>query len=818
VRTLDHKFFLTASALLWCFLLANISSAQIAVKTQSTGTIKGKITDSLSKAALGSVTLVVSDAVTNQLIRSTISNSDGSFQITSLPYQRLQLSVTSVGYKAHILQLPSFTSSIIFIGNITLTPLQNQLTDVLVVAKKQLVEQEHTKIIYNVFADPDSKTSTAFEIMRKVPRLTIDGDEKLQVNGSTNYRVLINGRSSSLFVRNPSDVFKTMPANMIMKIEVITNPPARYDAEGVGGLINIITFKKRIDGYNGSVTSGVDNIKGPNAGGFITAKRGKFGISLNMGSSFNRSPTSTSTFVREDKTLLNILNQSGESNSRNNSAFLGGDLSYDIDSLNLLTGSFSLNSGRGNADFDQHVLLQNRNRITTQSYNNSTLSTSNWLGNDVGIDYQRAFKKNKDQLLTLSYKLSANENNGRTDIRQLPLVNFYKNESYSKNGNTFQEQTFQADYVQPIKSHVFEVGVKSIVRKNKSNYSYATRDTVTRRFIINERLGNNFDNSQVIDAAYMSFITNYKEWGITAGTRLESTKTNASFKTSGTVASQQNLNLLPSLLLSRQLKTSGSVSVSYNQRIERPSIYFLDPFVDISDPRNIYFGNPKLAPATSNLFNVSYFTFYKTATINSSIFYGFSNNSIERFTALNKDTTAFTTYGNIGRNRSLGISLSTNVTFFKKLNVALNSTTNYLKYSSFVNNKKQNNEGISLDAFVYSTYRFNNNWRASASINYNSPSVFFQGRQAGFISNNVAATKEFLKDRKASIGITINNPFQAKRVIYKKIIDPSFRQVQESEFIIRSANLSFNYRFGKLKDDISRKKRGIKNDDLKTSD
>ncbi|HEX8333145.1 MAG TPA: outer membrane beta-barrel family protein [Segetibacter sp.] len=818
MKSSNRYYYTLLTAAIWLLLSATTSIAQNQNKSQLVGIIKGVVIDSANKNRLSAATIIVTDPLSNQNIRTTISNNDGSFEITSLPYKRFQLSITSVGYKPKIIQLPSFTSSIIFIGNVSLTRIQNQLKDVVVTGKKQLVEHQNTKVIYNVFADPDSKTSNAFDIMRKVPRLTVDGDDKLQLNGSTNYRVLINGRTSSLFVRNANDVFKTMPANLIMKIEVISNPPARYEAEGIGGIINIITYKKRIDGYNGSVTAAIDNIKGPNVGGFVTAKKDKLGTSINLGNSINHSPTSTSLFTREDKTFFNYLKQSGRNNSKNTSTFFSADVSYDIDSLNLITSAFSLNDGNGNSSFNQNVELQNRNRSIIQSYKNNNTSTNNWSGTDIGFDYQRSFKKSTDKLLTLSYKSSNNNNSGRTDIRQIPLVNYYRNDSYSKNGNTFKEQTLQADYVQPVKQNILEIGLKSIVRKNNSNYSYATKDTITGKYAVNERLGNNFDNKQVIDAAYISVITKYADWAITAGTRIESTKTNASFKTSGTIASQQHVNVLPSISLSRQLDENGSVSLAYNQRIERPSIYFLDPFVDISDPRNIYFGNPDLAPAISNQFSIAYFTFYKTASINGNVFYSFSNNSIERFTALNKDTTAYTTYGNIGRNRSFGVSLSSNVTLVKKLNVAVNTTTNYLSYSSVLNGKKQNNDGLTFDGLLYINYRFEKNWRASTSINYNSASVLFQGSQAGYISNNFAATKEFLKNKKASLGLTINNPFQTKRLIYRKILDPTFKQIQQSEFTIRSLNLAFNYRFGKLQEDISRKKRGIKNDDLKTSD
>jgi outer membrane receptor protein involved in Fe transport len=816
MKNSDYRTKIILSILQVCFVIS-VSLSQTKFVKIPTGTIKGTIVDSVTKRGIGYVTLTVHEEGSADVIKGVFSSEQGSFEITGVPYKQLQLTITSVGYREKTVRLPTFTSSIIFVGKLPLASSANHLQEVKVVAEKLLVQQDVDKLTYNVSADPESKTVSALEMLRKVPLVTIDADDDIKLSGSGSYKVLINGRTSALFANKVSDVFKGMPASSIKSIEIITSPPAKYEAEGVGGIINIITYKKSIDGYNGSVNIGAAIPARFNTGGYLTAKAGKVGFSNTFGYNLSTNPTSTSSFLREDKLYSNNLSQAGESNSKNSFGYVASDVSYELSATDLLTANLNINTSSGSNNFNRNVQLLNGKDSVLKAYKNINESKNKWAGYDYGLDYQHTFKNNIDRLLTLSYRLENNSNASNTKFSIDPLINYKAQQNISDNDGTFTEETLQADYVQPIKKQTLEMGVKSITRTSASNYSYKNQAAGNGGYVIDSSLSNNFDYTQNIYGGYISLTVKKNNWGFKAGTRLEDSKINANFKSSQTFATQEYFNLIPNLSLSRKLKRTSSLRLSYTQRIERPSLYYLDPFVDISDPKNIYFGNPKLHPAISNVFNFGFITFMKGSSVNLNLFHHFTNNSILRYTTLGKDSIARTTFGNIGRDKTFGLSLSSNITLHKNLSINVNSTTSYQKFTAIINGGPQINDGLMFNASAYVTYRFNKGWRTSASVNYNSSSVLLQGRQAGYVSNTVTINKEFLKDKKGTISFTASNPWQEKRKSYTEVNDPAFYQLQTSYFIVRRFSISFNYRFGKLQEDIARKKRGIKNDDLKTS-
>ena len=800
-----------------CLCIASFSQ-QLTTLRSVTGTIKGSVVDSLQKKSLSFVTISVKESGKNDIIKTISSNEDGSFEVTGVPYKRCEISFTSVGYKEKIIQLPAFTSSIIFMGKVPIAPTPNHLQEVKVMAEKLLIEVDVDKITYNVSADPDSRSITTLEILRKVPLITIDAEDNISLNGSNSYRILINGKRSSLFVNNVSDVFKSMPASLIKSIEVITNPSARYEAEGIGGIINITTFKKRIDGYNGSVNASASMPLSLSTGGFITYKSGKLGLSSTLNLSTGISPVSLSDGSRVDKLFLNNLEQSAEGNSKNRFAYMSAEGSYELTPLDLLTASGSFNGGKGDNSFDQRVKLINSTGSVVEAYKNVNMSNNNFKGNDFDFDYQRSFKKNTERLFTLSYKLTTNDNSSNSLSKIDPLINYKAKENLIDDAEVFSEHTVQAYYVHPFKNQLLELGVKSIWRFNNSNYSYTNRLPGSTLYLRDSALSNDFNYDQNISAAYFSVTLKKDKWGLKAGARMEETKTRADFRTSGTHANLTYFNVIPNLTLSRKLTRVSMIRMSYSQRIERPSLYYLNPFVEISDPRNIYFGNPNLKPATSHVFNVGYSSFIKGISVNSSLFHHYTRNSILYYTTLGNDTIARSTYDNIGSNQTSGFSISTNITIRKNLSININNTNSYLKFTSNINGMPGSSHGFMSAILLYTSYRFNKGWRSSASFNYNTTSVLLQGTQAGYISNTIAVSKEFLKEKKASATLSLNNPFQNRRNLYTELDDPLFYQLRNSYTVVRKITVSFNYRFGRLQDDIVRKKRGIKNEDLKTSD
>jgi hypothetical protein len=288
------------------------------------------------------------------------------------------------------------------------------------------------------------------------------------------------------------------------------------------------------------------------------------------------------------------------------------------------------------------------------------------------------------------------------------------------------------------------------------------------------------------------------KWGLRAGMRLEQAKINARFMTSRSTAEHRYSNLIPNIILSRQFKGASIIKLSYTQRINRPDLYFLNPYVDNADPWNISYGNPHLQPAIAHVFNLAYNIFVKHSSVIIALSRYFTNNAIQQFTTLGADTVARTTYGNIGSNRNYNFSLGANATLFKKLSLNLNSGANHVEYSTVINNKPRNNEGFTYYVTGSASLRLKT-WRLGGTFSYNAPNVFLQGKTAGYTSTNLSLHKYLFKNNKANIGLSIANPFQKQRHFITEVVDPAFYQLQQSCVVVRRYNFSVYYNFTKIK-------------------
>jgi hypothetical protein len=335
-------------------------------------------------------------------------------------------------------------------------------------------------------------------------------------------------------------------------------------------------------------------------------------------------------------------------------------------------------------------------------------------------------------------------------------------------------------------------------------------------YTVDPDLTNDFSYTQAILAGYTSLSMKLTNWALRIGARLEQTNVNASFKTTSTIAVQDYRNLMPSASVMRKLKGNNNITLAYNQRIERPGLFFLNPYIDKTDPRYVSYGNPGLFPATSHLFNLTYSRYANGTSINVGLFYNYTNNPIQRITTISEDTVAITTFSNIGRNSNYGINVSGNTTVFRKLNLNLNSSISHTSFTRTSYSRIYTSSGIVGSVLLFMSYSFPQHWRISGNLGYNSPTLMAQGRGRGYVWHSLSINKDLLRDNKASFSAGVNNPLAGKRKSVVEIYDPAFYQYQESFAQVRQFTISFTYRFGKITTDVTRRKRGIHNDDLKT--
>lgn len=792
------------------FLFAQTKAPAVAAPPIVNITVKGIIIDSAVNKPMGYVTVALQDAATKAPVKSTLAKDDGSFELKAPEGKTYQLVAVFIGYATKTIPV-KLTGNTFNAGRILLSPSSKQLKEVTVTAVRPVMKQEVDRLSYDVTADPESKSITALDMIRKVPLLSVDGNDAIKLRGNDNYKILINGKESAMMAKNPSDVLKSMPAANIEKIEVITTPPAKYDAEGLAGIINIITKKNADQGYNVSINTGYNNIYGERANVNLTVKQGKFGFSGYAG--YNYRPMQTTSF--ENRTtfdgLKTSLDQVGTRGNSGKNLYGSGELSYEVDTLNLITGMFDFYNGKSNQQNYQATLQASPDTIA-QFYRLFNNGTGEFRGSDVGLNYQLGFKKNKEQLLTVSYKYNYNNNlqtseaTKGSDFTGEGVPKDYR--QYNNSGS--KQHAFQLDYIQPSKILTVEAGGKATLRNNYSQFNTDVKSDIDNEYHADPAQVNNFTYKQNIYGVYNSYSVKLTKWAFKGGMRLEHTTVNANFVSDKPPVHQDYDNFVPSLSIQRSLKSS-SLTLGFTQRIQRPGIYQLNPYTDISNPQYRNVGNPNLRAAVTNNFELGYSNFAK-GSINLSTNYSFANNTVQNLASVDTAGVTTTSYANVGSNKNWGFDLNVNYPLTSKLNVNINAEFLFVWLRGYYNGSLFSNSGHQGHIFTYTSYKFDGGYRAGLNIGYDSRYVLLQGKDNNFFFSSVSGSKTMFKE-KVTLSLNVNNPFKKfnKLDFYTK--GDGFETYTANNNFYRTINVSLSYKFGRLNSSIKKNQRGINNDD-----
>lgn len=777
--------------------------------------LKGIISDSLSGKPLPMVTLRLKNSA-QQVVGVTLTKEDGSFRFTGLMPVVYQLSVSAVGYGSLVLPigLSKSAQKILDLGTVYLKSRANSLKEIAVTAERPVIRQKADRIIYELRADPESKANSVLAMMRKVPYLSLDGEDNLLMKGSASFKVLINGKSSGSLQNNLKAVLRSIPASTIERIEVITNPPSRYDAEGLAGIIDIITVHKMNDGINGSLnTTGSFPAGGPGIGGSFTAKKGQLGMSAFGGGSIYESPRTDNTSSRQTlDSCPASLTQQGYQQSGNKTAYLGSEFSFLVDTLNLLTAQFNYNGSHANDQAGQFSLLS-QNGVASQQYLSNTENRASGHGLDLGFNYERGFKAMKNRLLTLSYLYSTSINDRNGDAGFADRLNFATPDFQQSDRQKFREHTFQLDFVTPVKKLNIDAGLKAILRNNSSDFAYLPFNNASGQYQADAAQSDSFTNTQNVFSAYNSYRLQLGSWNLNAGVRIEQTVIRADFASTASVADQNYFNVIPNLAVNKSFKDQSSISLGFSQRIRRPGINRLNPYVDRSDPNYELTGNPNLRPVLLNDIQLSYGS-NKKLSVNIGLDYSFMNNL--DLQVLNFDSgTQITrmTYANTGKSSSAGSNFSLAYPVSKIYSVRLNGNLMYLWLQGPVGGVTVNNNLLMYSLTLSNVLRLGGGWALNADLAPNSRTpTGLQGYTNGYFYSVFNFNKDIVKNR-FSLSGGIKNPFTKYRNSISTSFGPDFNQVYQSRNYFRSFSLSLNYNFGGLKEQINKNRTSIENND-----
>ena len=706
-----------------------------------------------------------------------------------------------------------------------------ELQGVEIVKQKALVKSDIDKITYNIEDDPDSKSNSTLEMLRKVPMVTVDGEDKIQVNGSSSFKIYVNSKPNQMMSNNPSEVLKSMPASSIKRIEVITNPGPKYDAEGVGGILNIITHGKSIEGYTATFNANASN-QGLGGGAYTTIKSGKLTMSANLNYSYFDRPTTYSGSTR--KTLSNISSSSSDIESFGSTDYHGDskygsiEASYEIDTLRLLTASFDLYGGSSKGSGSTSVLATsplNGNHL--YSYNTLRHSKSNYAYIDGGIDYQRTFSV-EDRLFTLSYKIGSepDASDSYTDYADLRAADGWekfldrlKSQHNDGSENTI-EHTFQVDYTTPFaKHHTIETGLKYILRNNTSEDDRYELD------VLDSEHSSHYKHRNDILAAYLGYGLKIKKFSGRLGLRYEHTLQDVEYKLGPGADFKQHFNdFVPSASLGYKLGQTTNLRLGYNMRIYRPGIWYLNPYLDDSTPTNISQGNPNLSSEKSHTISLNFSKFTPKFNISLSPQYTFTNNSIENVVKMMRDTdipglkhptgmdVLYTSYENIGRSQSFHLSSYVNWNASKNTRVYMNSR---LSYTDMDDGGTMSNCGWTLFAYGGAQQTLPKNWNISCNLYAYTPSIMLQGRGSSYSNYTVSVQKSWMKKR-LNLTLSASNFLKKYKTFDYRTTDTYFEAANWSRNVAQRFTLTVSYRIGELKASVRKAERSISNDDVKS--
>jgi hypothetical protein len=778
--------------------------------------VSGTVVDSATQKPVPQAGIHIRTAL-NKPLKLAITRDDGSFFFAALAPASYTIEIVAPGYPVTAIPVvvAAGTPKIVSLGIIPLSAAPGHLQGVVVNTRKPLIKQEIDRITYDLQADPDSKGTSVLEMMRKIPYLSLDGDDNILLKGNTSYRILINGRPSGMIERNAKEVLRGMPASTIQRIEVITIPPSKYDGEGLGGIINIITNKKIDNGYNGTLNASEKfPVGGPGIGGSLTVKEDKLGISVFGGASASHSPQVENTINRQTTGAgATRLGQLLQRNSNSRNGYLGTELSVEVDSLQLLSVQFNLNGSSNKGASGQHSVLTGSSGGIMQQYYLGNNNKGGGGAVDVSLNYQLGFKADKNRLLTFSYRYSNYRNDGAGNLEVSDVVNYEQPDYRQISNEDAKEHTFQADYVRPGKRLNMEAGVKSILRYNKSDFSYLSYNAASDKFEPDAGRTNQFTNRQYILGAYNSWQFAIHKWGFKPGVRVEQTIVSADFISTASAVEQNYLNVIPSIAISRKLKENSSLNIGWTQRIKRPGINKLNPFVDRSNPNIESSGNPRLQPSAINEIQLGYSRSGKLA-VTVGVSYGFARKLDLRVTTFDPATNVTrTTLENLGKARRVACDFSVNYPITRQWSSSINGNTAYMRVEGLSNGVLSTKRWMMYSCTVSSGYRFTKGWRINTNVSVNSrnPSSL-QATSNGFVKSSFGLNKELVKN-KLSFNASVANPFATHRNVRTETIGHDFTEVNTTAEYFRSFNISVNYSFGKLKEAIRKNKRGIKNDD-----
>ncbi|MDQ4141391.1 MAG: TonB-dependent receptor [Bacteroidota bacterium] len=786
-------------------LFFNEAFGQNTSNSSGTGRVTGVLIDQNSRQPVGFANIILfSAADTSAIAGGAMTDEQGKFAIEQVPAGNYLPKVSLVGYASR--RLPVITISpdklAVNLGTITFSPTTTQLKAVEIQGERPMVAYGLDRKVINVAKDLTSVAGSATDLMKNVPSVSVDADGGISMRGSSNLRILIDGRPTGMVADNQAQILEQIPASSIESIEVITNPSSKFEAEGEGGIINIILKKEKRQGYNGlaAVNVGTNNRYNASVSGNYRYRK------FNFFGSYDFRKDNRNGYGHQDRYTFfegrtTYLNQDEEEVRKNNNHAAKLGLDYSFSPRHTLSGSVSYRSRYSREKESVNNQLFNADQHLTEHYTRDNRENDASDNFDYILGYRQTFQK-KGRELTADLLYSNSTGGESQNFEQLFLTNLegqapiYDRSNTDENSN---QLTAQIDFTDPVgKEGKFDAGYRSVISKRDEDYRFENfnRDSLT--WLNNPGISNNFIFDQQVHGVYATYGNKMGKTSFQVGGRLEYTQNKGVQKTLGITAPDTSyLNFFPSVFVTHEINKANQVQVNYSRRINRPGMWDLNPFVDVSDPLNPRGGNPRLRPEFSNAFEISQIHYGANEfSLNTTVFYRQTNDVIQRYRQIIDSVTTFNTDINLASRKAFGVELVASQTLFKiwKVNGNVSGFRNILTGANAGTNL--NNRNFSWTARLNSVVTLWKGLDFQFAANYRSPMILPQGTMAAMYFTEMALKKDVL-NKKGTLTFRLNDIFNTQEFTITQEGE-NFRSENYRKRQTRIAFIGFSYRFGDM--------------------
>ncbi len=798
-------------------LIVNVGIAQFPFPGGAKSGIKGKIVgtllDSITNETIPFASVVLKKAGSDKILDGVISDDSGQFRFSDTQIGKYDIYISFLGYEEKTLKGVETTGQNpdIDLGTILILTNALLLDEVQITEERSLVENQVDKLVFNAEQDASLAGGDATDVLRKVPTLSVDLDGNVSLRGSQNVQILINGKPSGMFSSNVADALRMFPADQIKRVEVITSPSAKYDGEGSAGIINIVTKKDQLEGIAGNINTSIGNIQN-NANFGLNAGKGRFGLTTNGGVFYSRPVNAINEFYREQTIGGSTSVIETEGNNRTSRLGFNGSLNafYDFNAYHAINTSVSLRGFGFNTDGSIQGRVEDEIRNFMDNYNRDNEGSTLNSGFDWSSDYTMKFPGKEGRELVFGYQLIGNVNNQDftfTEIHDNPILN--RNEQQDNEGLNL-ESTLQIDYTHPFTAaSKLEVGAKGIIRDIDSDYRFNIFNESTGDYVTDQLRSNLFFYDQDVYSAYANMTTIIrKKYSLVTGLRYERTDIAGLFQQGEGQFSNGYNSFLPNITIARNLKNFRTLKLSYNRRIQRPSLRFVNPFNNSVEIYNQTVGNPFLNPELVDQLELSYNFNFKGFSVFASAYHRITTDIIEQIVG-DVNGISINSFDNVGTNHSTGLN------FFTSKNISSLTVRGGGNFFLYNGSGVVNNERLNTKSFQYNLF-FNGDLKISGSIKmdffgfFRAPNQSLQGITPAFSIWGFGIRKDF---KNSGIGIRVIQPQRANQDFYSELQGPNFVQTSLFSVPFRSIGINYRYKFGKV--DFKERKSKVTNKDLK---